>query len=811
MYTKKWYLLIGLVLSVFVIQSCKSSISRPIAHKGIIDLRSWDFDKDGSINLNGEWEFYWEQFINDSIPTSNPNYIEVPSLWNDESIGETKISGTGYASYKLVLLVNTNETLALKYKNSATSCNIFIDGVSVFEAGKPGRTKVETIPSYKPGVVSFIPKSDRVELVLHLANFHHYKGGQWEPLRLGQQRRLYSKRNQYLFADIFLIGCILIVCFLQLVVYITHRKEKPSLYFGFFALFISARFWVSGEFSIYQVGDFKWEYLVRADYLSFYVAILFFALYICEVYKKYFNRLGRNIVLLISSCFALSVVVFPTEVFTHGMIYFQIFLILICLYATYYLIVATKNKHNGADYFLAGFILLFIFAIHDILNENEVLHSVNLSSAGLTLFIISQAAFLASKILTSLQENTELSARLTVQNSEYLALNKQFKRQNKKLKKAKEKAEESDRFKSAFLANISHEIRTPMNGILGFSELLASKDLDEAKRQKYAGILKERGTYLLGIVNDIIDVSKIETGQVVIHEEETNVNDLLNFVLESYNSRSELRKLQLKKSFPLNGGSENIVVDKQKLQQIFENLLSNAFKFTRKGFIEIGYHRSGNYLLFYVKDTGIGIKEEEIKHIFDRFSQANNKIARKYGGTGLGLSIVKAFIEKMGGQIWVKSVKNEGSEFYFTIPYIVPSPKINKNVLLDENAKESLQILLVEDTESNAFLIMEMLNDLGVDIIRAENGVEAMDLFNDNENLDIVLMDIKLPDTDGLTLTKRMKAIRKNIPIIAQTAFVQKEDKDKAYAAGCDFYLTKPIEKEDLVAAINKLSKSKKI
>jgi PAS domain S-box-containing protein len=385
----------------------------------------------------------------------------------------------------------------------------------------------------------------------------------------------------------------------------------------------------------------------------------------------------------------------------------------------------------------------------------------------------------------------------------------ELKKTQKVLIKAKEEAEESNRLKTAFLQNMSHEIRTPMNAICGFSDLLGNPDLTKEKREYYISTIQNSSFQLLSIVSDIITISSIETNQEKINLSKVNINSVILELISVFKTQSVNKKIALYSKKELNDNQAEVYTDKSKLVQILNNLLTNAFKFTNNGYIELGYKvkatNETSELEFYVKDSGIGIVPELHQKIFEYFRQANKSIQLNYGGTGLGLSISKGFVELMGGRIWVSSEINKGSTFYFTIPY--QPVNIPSSDLPAANQEEIRSILVAEDEEYNYQLIEEYLCNLGFKLIHAKNGKEAVFLCSTDQNISLVLMDIKMPEMTGDVAAKIIKENRPGLAIIAQSGYTLESEIEK-YADLFDDYITKPIKENVIKKIVLKYMKS---
>jgi PAS domain S-box-containing protein len=412
--------------------------------------------------------------------------------------------------------------------------------------------------------------------------------------------------------------------------------------------------------------------------------------------------------------------------------------------------------------------------------------------------------YLSTRSVVVIDDNGEIIGALTI-SRDITSL----KLVHEDLLRANTEAETSNRLKASFLANISHEIRTPLNSVIGFSNLLLAEDLTKETKEEYIDHINHNSEKLLQIIGDIIDLSRLESSQMEITYEETSVSEVINEVIEE--TRRSIKRnekpiiLTVKNQFDEYG--DLIFSDKIWLKRVLTHLLDNAVKFTLEGSVELSYGKVNDDILFTIKDTGIGINSENLGRIFEEFRQEIDGHHRPFEGLGVGLTLAKEVLEKMGGKIFVKSEKGIGSEFSFTIPY----RPAGSNKLKNRNTEQSLlqmswnskKCLLVDDNKDVLIYLNRILLDTGIHILTARSGPEAIRIIKTNSDIDVVILDMQMPEMNGIEATREIRKIRKDLPIIAQTAFIFEDDKDIILSAGCDACLIKPIRKEHLLSVLS--------
>jgi|GEM_PF-1069019 len=390
-----------------------------------------------------------------------------------------------------------------------------------------------------------------------------------------------------------------------------------------------------------------------------------------------------------------------------------------------------------------------------------------------------------------------------------------------KLTQAKEKAEESERLKSAFLANVSHEIRTPLNSILGFVSLMQDYETTEEERAEYFRMISGNGEVLLNLINDLIDLMKLESETMVLSPVTFDLEEFMNEIYEYLQNDLILKgkesEITAHLKLPERNHISQIVADKLRLRQVLVNLLHNAIKFTDKGSISIEASlttlakNGAPAIRFCVCDTGIGVPSDKLDYIFESFRQIEDPFLRKFGGAGLGLAIVKKITEASGGEVKLESKLGSGSSFYINLPLVHPKTHSKSGPNASENQEivkfEGRTFLIVEDKLPNTLYLKSLLSKSKVNLLFANNGSEAVEIVRQNNSLELVLMDIQLPVMDGYTATRHIKQLKPGLPVIAQTAFASFDDREKVFNAGFDDFISKPINPRELLRKISQVLK----
>tara|TARA_R110001606_G_scaffold145231_1_gene285051 strand:+ start:262313 stop:264670 length:2358 start_codon:yes stop_codon:yes gene_type:complete len=754
------------------------------AERGIIDLRAFNFSQ-GKAQLEGEWEFYWERLITPEqfkYAAPAPDYFMFPKLWNDsKTAGGVELSSQGFATYRVKLLLpQQTPPLSIAISHFYSDYDLYVDGQLLGENGVVGNTKETSEPHWIPKTLRILPSSDTLELVLHISNFHHSKGGAREPILLGARDRIMHDSLFNISYDLLLSGCLIMAGLFFLGLYLFGQKENYIIAFGLFCLVFSYRFFGADNYALHILyPDIPWTVTLHFEYLALFLAPSLFAIYSYTLFPKDGSLIILGGFAGLSGLLSLLTLVLPSTTFTLFVEPYLFVMVAVIAYVSYVYAAAARFNRDGANYALAStmvVLLVFIYKIYVYLAlepENRLLTFIG---------------FISFFFFQSLN---------------------MFFRVTRSLRVAKEEAEEASRTKSDFLSMMSHEIRTPMNAVIGLTNYMIG-DKPKKEHKEALNTLKFSAENLLVILNDILDLNKIEANRIEFEKMPVNIRQLTARLKQVFERIADERGLYIKVSVD-ETITQSIVCDSTRTSQVLSNLISNALKFTKEGGIELIVNEldrdEGHITLrFAIKDTGIGISMADQQKIFDSFTQASTSVTREYGGTGLGLTITRRLLNLQGVQLGLNSEKGKGSEFYFIQRFETVDHAVEEDEALAdgvESGNKGANILLVEDNKVNVLVAQKFLKkwEFGIEI--AANGAEAVDKVK-NKKYDLILMDLQMPVMDGYEASRQIRALGINTPIIALTASTMMEDRDKVKRFGMNDHIIKPFDPEDLKKKVNK-------
>ncbi len=717
---KPAYFLVIILLCLAACRQQPDSTHPTAAVRGVIDLSDWDLSRDGPFTLSGEYEFYWQRLLDPRDLPHPPaswrtGFIQVPQAWSGQQFQGRRIPSDGFATYRLTVLLNGQATdLAVNITGIGTSFNLFVNGRKISSGGIVGKTEDAAKPTSRPVIVEFKASENMLDIILQVSNFSHRLGGVWGPIVLGTPKQLQHHRGLHIAYDFFLFGSILIMALYHLGLYSMRRKDRSSLLFGLFCLIIALRILNTDDrYLLELIPRIPYEIVIKLEYLTFYLAVPVFIRYIYSLFAHRYDRAVCFVSDIVSLAFCGAVILLPVKIFSRMLPAYQIFSVTIFIIPLVALVAASIKKDSRALIFLAGFLVLFLFSVNDILYANNILQTGYLVQFGLFVFIFSQAYLLSlnfSRAFTTVETqkeklklaevtlqraNDRLEKRVRERTTDILAANtllrqeiEERRRAQEATREAKIAAEIASNAKTEFLANMSHELRTPLNHILGFTELVLDKNFGELNelQEEYLSDVHRSSKHLLSLINDILDLAKIDSGKLELQLSEVDLKSLLSSSLAMVKEKTITHEIQFK--LELIGIPDKITADERKINQVMYNLLSNAVKFTPAGGNvsitaetcvlknandEINRKSGVERVKVSVRDTGIGIGPDNLARIFNPFEQVDQTATRRYQGTGLGLSLSKRFIELHAGEIWAESSgEGRGSSFHFILPVKQP-------------------------------------------------------------------------------------------------------------------------------------------
>ncbi len=677
------FCLIGISISTKI----EARLNQPFAVDGILDLRNWDFEKQGVIELKGEWDFYWKQLysfreITHQDPPPKSGIIELPSIWNDFELDGKPIGKNGFATFALkILLKKTDQILAVKTSVISTSFDLFVNEKKIGSNGTVGISSEDAAPNHQPLVCEFYPGNDQNILILHVANYFHAKGGPRRILQLGTFKQLANQREKNQIFDMFLFGSLFMIGLYYLGLFSARTSEKAALYFSLFCFIVSIRVLINGDMPMLVLfPDFPYWLALLLEYLTAYLGAPVFCSFIAELFPKRFSNRLLKTLQIVSLVFIIVTVLTPSSLYTHLLGYYHYVTVFYCIYSVYITFRAVISKEPNAVLFIFGFSILFLTIVNDILFTRGIITTGTLSHLGLFVFVLTQAFVLTKRHARALDDVKQLTLELKNKNFKLRHYGKELEKTVKartidleqalkQTNKSKRIVEKVDTAKSEFLANLSHELRTPMHGILGFSKLGFSKSssLNKNKLGEFFEQIYSSGSSLMTLLDELLSFSKLEAGMIVYNYSKATLTSLVNSVITEMQPVAANKKISIHFD-TLPKGIDVIEADIGKINQVIRNLLSNALRYSEQGsYINVQIRLESDEYITSVQDYGVGIPESEIETIFDKYVQSSETKSNS-GGTGLGLSISHKIIADHGGKIWAKNNPEKGTTFHFTLP-----------------------------------------------------------------------------------------------------------------------------------------------
>ncbi|HBE76545.1 MAG TPA: hypothetical protein DDW65_02000 [Firmicutes bacterium] len=782
----------------------------PRAIHGVLDLCNWNFQQDGIIKLNGEWEFYWRQLLTYHDFQANNNkaeFVKVPNVWNTYHHNGHFLPGQGYATYRLkIKLRDLDSQMGLKLSTMSTSYRLMINDEKMTDNGKVGISPENYSPQYRPNVVFFKPNNSKeIEIIVQITNFTYARGGFWSPIYLGTEAQVITLQSENRQRESFLIGVLFIMALYHIAIFGLQRRYRfhAELYFVFIMLLFILRIISSGEYAILQFYpglDIKW--LVFLKYATIYWCVPALALFMRKLYPEEYSPIMGTIVFAIAAVLTLIALATPIGFYTQYTLWIEIISLATGLYYLYAAWLAAIRKRTGALLLFSTIIFASGAFILEALYNWNIFHTrydENVFPIVGLVFIFVQSFILAQRSSTAFANVDSLSKKL-------LSL---------------------DKLKDEFLANTSHELRTPLHGIINITESILQNAATSLppQHQKNLALVIASGKRLAYLVNDILDYEKLKHGDIQLYKKPVNVRPVVAMVLEVSKYIAFAKPVCFNNTIPPD--LPGILADEERFTQIVYNLLGNAVKFTTAGTITISARQIDEFIEISVSDTGIGIPEEKIVTIFESFEQLNPTSTTDQNGTGLGLSITKHLVESHGGKIWVQSVPGEGSTFTFTMPVsaaeseqpVNPSSSyyypVSPNPLLEitaENVDHEFIILLVDDDYINLQVLTNILTTEKYGTLTVNDGRAALAVLAQNKMIDLVILDVMLPELSGYELCQKVREEYSlfELPVLMMTAQNSPNGMLTGFAAGANDFVSKPFDSSELKARIKTLLYLKK-
>jgi two-component system sensor histidine kinase ChiS len=645
--------LVKLFILTILLLGCATRKKMPKVENGLVDLRNWNFQEDGSVDLEGEWEFYWKELLDSEQIIRRDNhqnltYLKVPDSWNNAIIDNHKMEGRTYGTYRIKILMNP-ENLKIGIRNIyvATAYKIFIDNNEIIQVGEVG-TSIETSKPQMKLLLSEIPIKSEISLIVQVSNFHHYKGGLRRGIKIGLFKELLNERNRLTSIDLLLSGSLFIMGFYHLFTYLLRRDDKSNIYFGLFCFLIFLRILFAGEVFITTLfEDISYFFLIRIEYSSVYLGVPVFIMYLYTCYKKYFPTFIVVTYLFVTFPFILLLFFGDIYYLTKSLVIFSYILVFTIVLSIMFLVYLITKKEYAAIYLLTSGVIFGLSIINDVLHNHNIINTTYTAPYGFFVIIFAQSMLISVRFTTALRE----SERDRV----YLAS------KEKDLIISKMEVEKLSRTKDDFLSNLSHEIKTPLSYVYAYSEMLKESNHD-SNNKYYSNEIYQNAKKITEYINDLILITEIESN-IKLNKKEVNLKDMVDLIINNNHIVKSKKNIEIYNNI---GSKEFLIVDPILFEKALSNIIKNSIIYNKvNGKVIINKINKKGYITLSISDTGIGIKRDYYSKIFDKFYRINPDY--EYEGVGIGLYISEKIIQFHNGSIDLVSSPEKGSEFNINI------------------------------------------------------------------------------------------------------------------------------------------------
>jgi len=817
-------LLVTLICFILVV-GCAPDHSRkelPRVEKGMLDLTDWDFDKDGSITLDGEWAFYWNQFLESAdmpgrVQQTDTDLIQVPGNWNEHTINGKPVGGYGYATYRLLIRVSPEaDCLALKMLEAAHAYTLWVNSKEVVRVGTVGKDRDSMKAAYRSKLVIVRPENGTIELLFHVSNFMYERGGLWNAIEFGTVDQMNQEREENLVIEFLLFGSILIMGLYHFGLFLLRREDRSTLYFSLFCLLIALRIVLVGERMMHAYLPWiGWDMLMRLEYLTFYLGAPMFLMFLSNLYPEHTRKL---ILAVVGVCLVFSAIVMVTDpgIYSQTLHTFQTMILLSGFFILALLVRALFNRREGIVLVVFGSAFLLCTLFYDVLVTNGIIHSIEISPLGLFVFILVQSVMLSIRFSKAFKMVAELSTKLEHKvdmRTKWLQdANIAIRQSNRQLRETQSQLIQSQKMEAmgTLAGGIAHDFNNILGSILGYSEMMLNGTTLKDPEREYVNAISRSGERAADLVRRILTFSRGDYQELSPMLIQTPLTEIIKMIRATLRVTVEIRE-------HIDPACREIFANETQISQIVVNLCTNAdYALKEVGGVidislkEVNLNRSDyaevagdgvDYLRLSVQDDGIGIPEGIRLQVFDPFFTTKGVSE----GSGLGLSIVHGIIKNHQGFIRVESELGKGARFDAFFP-ITSEKQASKAEVKNTLKHGKGNILVVEDDLDLAAFYRATLDQMGYSTTMAHEGQEALDLFKaEPDRFDLVFSDQVMPTLTGLELSGHIHEIRPDIPIILATGYSETLTKPEMKRQGISYFLTKPVQLADLNLKIREL------